>query len=80
MDKFTFIKELGLLIHLQTYQCYKGKALKGDLKKQRKIIDKLTKELGYKTLSDVEMLALFLDMNCYDIDEKFVCETLKLKS
>lgn len=79
MDKQTFCDTIGQLVRLQTYQCYKGKALKGDLRAQYKLIKLLHRELCLTPLADSEVHELFQTMNAWDINPEFVCETLKLK-
>lgn len=78
MNKEEFLKNLGQLVRSQTYQCYKGKPVKIDMRNQKRNVKAIAKGLGI-TLFDKEMLDLFLEMNAQDIDKFFVCETLKLK-
>ncbi len=79
MDKKEYLATVGALVHLQTYQCYNSKAFKQDIRKQCQYIKSIMKAASFDPLTDKEMLALFLNMNAHDINEKFVIDTLKLK-
>ena len=78
MDKNGLLVNLGQLVRSQTYQSYKGKVFKKDLRRQKKNIQAIANGLGI-AIYDKEMLELFLEMNAQDISASLICETLKLK-
>ena len=80
MDRKEYIATISALVRLQTYQCYKGKALKKDVRTQRIYIKALLKSASFEPLTDKETLNIFQNMNCYDIQESFVVDALKLKT
>ena len=77
-NKEELLENLGQLVRSQTYQCYKGKPLKTDMRVQKKNIEAIAK-LVNSEIWDKELLALFMEMNAHDINEEFVIDTLKLK-
>lgn len=79
MDRKEFLATICALIRLQTYQCYKGRAIKQDVRKQHKYIKALVKGASFEPLTDKEALNVFQQINAYDIREDFIVETLKLK-
>lgn len=79
MDRKEYIATITALIRLQTYQCYKGKTFKKDLRTQRKYIKALIKFVSFAPLTDKETLDVFQGMNAHDIQESFVVSALKLK-
>ena len=79
MDRKEFLATICALIRLQTYQCYKGKAFKQDVRTQHKYIKALVKFASFEPLTDKETLDVFQQINSYDIPEEFVVDTLKLK-
>ena len=79
MDRKEYIATILALVRLQTYQCYKGKAFKKDVRTQRRYIKALLKSVSFEPLTDQETLDVFKDMNAHDIQESFVVDALKLK-
>lgn len=79
MDRKEYIATICALVRLQTYQCYKSKAIKQDVRTQHKYLKALLKSASFEPLTDQETLDLFQDMNAHDIQESFVVDTLKLK-
>lgn len=79
MDRKEYIAIIVALVRLQTYQCYKGKAIKQGVRTQRKYIKALLKSVSFGPLTDQETLDVFQDMNLHDIQESFVVDALKLK-
>lgn len=79
MDKEKFIGLLGCLVGHQTYQCYQQRSLKGRLRNQKRYVLKLAKALNVK-LTDKDIFQLFQRFNCWDISEKYLRDTLKLKT
>ncbi len=80
MDRKEYIATICALVRLQTYQCYKGKAFKKDVRTQRKYIKALLRSASFEPLTDKETLGIFQDMNAHDIQESFVVDALKLKT
>lgn len=79
MKKEKFIDLLGCLVGHQTYQCYQQRTLKGRLRNQKRYTIELAKALNVN-LTDKDIFLLFQRFNCWDIDEKYLRETLSLKS
>ncbi len=79
MDRKEYIATICALVRLQIYQCNKGKAIKQDVRSQRRYIKALLKSATFEPLTDQETLDVFQDMNAHDIQESLVVETLKLK-
>ena len=79
MEKAKFLELLGCLVGHQTYQCYQQRTLKGRLRNQKRYTLELAKALNVK-LTDEDIYNLFQRFNCWDIDEKYLRITLKLKT
>lgn len=77
MDKDKFIEILCRLVGRQTYQCYKEKNFKKDLRTQKRDLLALAKALDIK-LNEGEIYDMFVRFNLWDIDRKFLCQTLSL--
>ena len=79
MDRKEYIATICALVRLQTYQCYKGKAFKQDIRTQHRYLKALLKSASFEPLTDQEVSDTFQTMNAHDINEGFVVDTLKLK-
>ena len=78
MNKKEFTEAICGLVNSQTYQCYKGKSFKKDLRRQKKQLLALAESSGI-TLWDAEIYDVFQRFNLRDIDPKYLGDTLNLK-
>jgi len=72
MNKQEFLGHMQRIIYLESYQAYKGKAIKSCLREQATMVKNLVKALGLEPLTIDDFVMLFN----YDCSDAFIRQAL----